>query len=221
MPGKYDLLFVCAGAATSRQPGTAAWTWAATLPRGGTSGWNSLLTRTSALAIEMTILPDRSFSFSCAVLAAESHGVAITTMSHSAAAYRGKKALVVQAFALSFVVHFSTAAMYYFTALAIGAVGADFWQVTFASSIQNFLTVISPFTIAGEGIREAAQYMLLRNQIGAAAAIVSAALGFWAAEALTLVGGFIFQGPAPTLTSVNPAAGPIAGGLCKQFHAVE
>ena len=38
-------------AATTRQPGTAACTCAATEPRGGTSGWNSWPTRTSALAI--------------------------------------------------------------------------------------------------------------------------------------------------------------------------
>jgi arylsulfatase A-like enzyme/uncharacterized membrane protein YbhN (UPF0104 family) len=116
----------------------------------------------------------------------------VMRLAHAAAAYRHQKLLVLQALFLSWVVHFTTAAMYFFTALAIGAVAADFWQVTFASSIQIFLTVISPFTIAGEGIREAAQYMLLRNQIGAAAAIVSAALGFWAAEAPTLLGGFFW-----------------------------
>ena len=58
-----------------------------------------------------------------------------------------------------------------------------------ASSIQILATVLSPFTIAGEGIRELAQLVLLQNMIGPAAAIVSAALGFWAAEALTLAGG--------------------------------
>lgn len=113
----------------------------------------------------------------------------VMRVSQSAAAYRDKKLLVLQALFLSWVVHFTTAAMYYFTALAIGAAAAEFWPVTFASSIQIFATVVSPFTIAGEGIREAAQYWLLRNQIGAAASIVSAALGFWAAEALTLLGG--------------------------------
>ncbi len=116
----------------------------------------------------------------------------VLRISRSAAAYRDKKLLVVQALFLSWVVHFTTAAMYFCTAIAIGAVAADFWQVTFASSIQIFATVISPFTIAGEGIREAAQYFLLHKQIGAAAAIVSAALGFWAAEAPTLLGGFFW-----------------------------
>ena len=50
--------------------------------------------------------------------------------------------------------------MYFFTALAIGvtAAQASFWQVTFASTIQILATVLSPFTIAGEGIREIAQY---------------------------------------------------------------
>ena len=116
----------------------------------------------------------------------------INRVSKSAAAYRDKKLLLLNAAFQSFMVHFCTAAMYFFTALAIGAVGATFWQVTFASSIQIFATVISPITIAGEGIREIAQYYLLRNQLGPAESIVSAALGFWAAEALTLFGGFFW-----------------------------
>ena len=109
----------------------------------------------------------------------------------AAGAYRNKKGLMLMVLLMSFLVHFTTAAMYYFTALAIGATGADFWQVTFGSSIQIFATVLSPFTIAGEGIREAAQYVLLGSLIGPAAAIVSAALGFWAAEAPTMF-GFVF-----------------------------
>jgi arylsulfatase A-like enzyme/uncharacterized membrane protein YbhN (UPF0104 family) len=113
----------------------------------------------------------------------------VLRISNAAAAYRDKKGLIVQAFGLSFIVHFTTAAMYFFTALAIGAAQAEFWPVVFGSSIQILATVISPFTIAGEGIREAAQYLLLKNMIGPANSIVSAALGFWAAEALTLAGG--------------------------------
>ncbi len=116
----------------------------------------------------------------------------IQRVSKSAAAYRNHKLLLLNALFQSFSVHFCTAAMYFFTARAIGAIGADFWQVTFASSIQIFATVITPVTIGGEGIREIAQYYLLRNQIGPAAAIVSAALGFWAAEALTLLGGLFW-----------------------------
>ncbi|MBY0399002.1 sulfatase-like hydrolase/transferase, partial [Myxococcota bacterium] len=115
----------------------------------------------------------------------------VSRVSSSAAAYRSRPGLVLQILFLSFLVHFTTAAMYYFTALAIGAAGADFWEVTFGSSIQIFVTVISPFTIAGEGIREAAQYVLLKEQIGGPEAIVSAALGFWAAEAPTML-GFLF-----------------------------
>ena len=115
----------------------------------------------------------------------------VTRLSSSATAYRGKPGLVFQILFLSFLVHFTTAVMYYFTALAIGAEGTDFWKITFGSAIQIFATVISPFTIAGEGIREAAQLLLLGNLIGPAAAIVSAALGFWAAEAPTML-GFIF-----------------------------
>jgi arylsulfatase A-like enzyme/uncharacterized membrane protein YbhN (UPF0104 family) len=115
----------------------------------------------------------------------------VTRLSNSASAYRDRPGLVVQILFLSFLVHFTTAVMYYFTALAIGADNVEFWQVTFGSAIQIFATVISPFTIAGEGIREAAQFLLLGHLIGPAAAIVSAALGFWAAEAPTML-GFVF-----------------------------
>ena len=116
----------------------------------------------------------------------------VTRISNSAAAYRDHPKLILQILFLSFLVHFTTAVMYYYTALAIGAEGADFWKITFGSAIQIFVTVISPFTIAGEGIREAAQYVLLGELIGPAAAIVSAALGFWAAEAPTMFGFFFW-----------------------------
>jgi len=82
--------------------------------------------------------------------------------------------------------------MYYFTALAIHAPGGHFWTITLGSSIQILATVLSPFTIAGEGIREIAQLLLLGKLIGPAAAVVSAALGFWAAEALTLAGAWFW-----------------------------
>ena len=113
-------------------------------------------------------------------------------ISDAAGAYKDKKLLVLNAFFLSFLVHFTTAAMYYFTALAIQAPGAEFWTITLGSSIQILATVLSPFTIAGEGIRELAQLLLLQNLIGPAAAVVSAALGFWAAEALTLAGAWFW-----------------------------
>ena len=116
----------------------------------------------------------------------------VLRISRSAAAYRDKKPLVALVLFLSFLVHFTTAVMYYFTALAISAPGVEFWPVVLGSSIQILATVLSPFTIAGEGIRELAQLLLLKNMIGPAGAIVSAALGFWAAEALTLAGGFFW-----------------------------
>ncbi len=118
----------------------------------------------------------------------------VTRVSNSAAAYSAHKGLLVNAAFQSWVVHFTTAAMYYFTALAVGAMDAHFWEVTFASSIQIFATVISPFTIAGEGIREIAQTYLLGHRLGASQAIMSAALGFWAAEAMTLTGAFFWWG---------------------------
>jgi uncharacterized protein (TIRG00374 family) len=116
----------------------------------------------------------------------------VQRVSRASAAYSDHKLLLLNATVQSWMVHFTTAAMYFFTALAVGAVGASFWQVTFASSIQIFATVISPFTIAGEGIREIAQAYLLSHKLGASQAIMSAALGFWAAEALTLTGAYFW-----------------------------
>lgn len=110
----------------------------------------------------------------------------------AAAAYKDQKLLLVYATGLSFLVHFCTAAMYFFTAVAIGAAHADFWEVSFASTIQIFATVISPFTIAGEGVREIVQTLLLAHRIGTSESIISAALGFWAAEAPTLSGGIFY-----------------------------
>ncbi len=43
--------------AATWQRGTAACTLAATEPRGGTSGWNSLPIRVRALAMQITTLP--------------------------------------------------------------------------------------------------------------------------------------------------------------------
>ena len=75
--------------------------------------------------------------------------------SRASAAYRDKRGLVVMLFVLSFLVHFTTAAMYFFTAIAVGAGDrAEFWPIAFGSSIQIFATVIGP-TIGGIGIREA------------------------------------------------------------------
>ncbi len=107
-----------------------------------------------------------------------------------ASAYSRHKGLLLCAWGLSLASHFLTAATYYFTARALGVQPADasFWQVTFASSIQIFATVISPFTIAGEGIRELAQGYLLKNQMTFAIAAASGLLGFLVAEAPTLLG---------------------------------
>jgi uncharacterized membrane protein YbhN (UPF0104 family) len=112
----------------------------------------------------------------------------VQRVSHAATAYRGRTGLLAAVVGLSFTVHFCTAVMYYFTALAVGATQAHFWQVTFASSIQIVATVLSPLTIAGEGVREVVQALLLAKSIGTSAAVLSGALGFWAAEALTLLG---------------------------------
>jgi hypothetical protein len=104
-------------------------------------------------------------------------------------AYRGKLGLLMAALAAKFVTHFTTFAVYYFTALAIGVVGARFWPIVFGSSIQVLATLFSP-TIAGEGAREAVQALMLEKQLGGVAqAVLSGALGFIAAEAATMWGG--------------------------------
>jgi len=104
-------------------------------------------------------------------------------------AYRGKLTLLFTALTAKFITHFTTAAVYFFTALAIGVTTAEFWPITFGSTIQILGTLFSP-TIAGEGAREALQALLLTEQLGGVAqAVLSGALGFIAAEAATLWGG--------------------------------
>ncbi len=108
-------------------------------------------------------------------------------------AYQGKVGVLLLALLGKFVTHFTTAVVYFFTALAIGVVGARFWPIVFGSTIQILATLLSP-TIAGEGAREAFQALLLSKQLnGVAPAVLSGALGFIAAEAATLWGGlFLF-----------------------------
>ena len=124
------------------------------------------------------------------------------------AAYRGRGQLLGLGLLLSLVVHSSTAVVYDLTARAIGAHGASFGEVVFASSIQIFATVFSPFTLAGEGVREMVQALLLGKRMGETASILSAALGFWAAEAPTLLGGLIWlsrrRGYRPSYSFVAP-----------------
>lgn len=104
-------------------------------------------------------------------------------------AYRGQVGLLLSALFCKFLTHFATAVVYYFTALAIGVVAARFWPIVFGSTIQILATVLSP-TIAGEGAREAFQALLLSKQLGGVPqAVLSAALGFIAAEAATMWGG--------------------------------
>ncbi len=107
----------------------------------------------------------------------------------AATAYEGKAGLLLATLLAKFITHFTTAVVYYFTALAIGVVGVEFFPIVFGSLIQILGTLFSP-TIAGEGAREALQALLLFSHLGGAAqAVLSAALGFVAAEAATLWGG--------------------------------
>jgi uncharacterized membrane protein YbhN (UPF0104 family) len=112
----------------------------------------------------------------------------LTKVIDAAGAYRDKPRLLCVTFAAKFMVHFTTAVVYVFTAIAVGVVDIDFGAITFASTIQILATVLSP-TIAGEGAREAVQAMLLSGQMTTVQAVLSASLGFIAAEAATLWGG--------------------------------
>jgi len=113
----------------------------------------------------------------------------IENLNRAVSAYRGQIGLLFAALFSKFVTHFTTAMVYYFTALAIGVIGAEFWPIVFGSTIQIIATLFSP-TIAGEGAREAFQALLLAKHLGGVAqAVLSAALGFMAAEAATLWGG--------------------------------
>jgi len=113
----------------------------------------------------------------------------IEGLNRAVSAYRGQVGLLFAALFSKFMTHFTTAVVYYFTALAIGVAGAEFWPIVFGSTIQIVATLFSP-TIAGEGAREAFQALLLSKHLGGVAqAVLSAALGFMAAEAATLWGG--------------------------------
>ena len=133
----------------------------------------------------------------------------VDTLTNAVGAYRGQVGLLFTALLSKFITHFTTAMVYYFTALAIGVAGARFWPIVFGSTIQIVGTVFSP-TIAGEGAREAFQALLLSKHLGGAAqAVLSAALGFIAAEAATLWGGaFLWvrtPGWRPAFTLVDGA----------------
>lgn len=112
----------------------------------------------------------------------------VNRLDSAAGAYRDKPLLLCMVFFAKFVTHFTTAVVYVFTAMAVGVVDVQFFDVTFASSIQILGTLFSP-TIAGEGAREMIQAYLLADQMGAVQSILSASLGFIAAEAATMWGG--------------------------------
>jgi len=157
--------------------------------------------RPSAVAMFVRLLP---------TFARRRVGAFVERVSVAMAAYRERRRLLVAVLGLSFAVHFCTAVLYFFTALAVGATTARFFEVTLASTIQIFATVMSPLTIAGEGVREIVQALLLAKRIGASQSVLSAALGFWAAEALTLTGAVFWwlrrEGYRPRVIELGPAA---------------
>ncbi|MEC7987222.1 MAG: hypothetical protein VX278_18780 [Myxococcota bacterium] len=108
------------------------------------------------------------------------------------AAYDGQLTLITMTLIAKFLTHFTTAVVYFFTAIAIGAIAismTEFWPIVFGSNIQILATILSP-TIAGEGAREAFQALLLEKRLGGVPqAVLSGSLGFVAAEAATMWGG--------------------------------
>ena len=116
----------------------------------------------------------------------------IHSFSNAVAAYDGQLKLVLLTLVAKFITHFTTAVVYFFTALAIGAITismVEFWPIVFGSNIQILATILSP-TIAGEGAREAFQALLLEKRLGGVPqAVLSGSLGFVAAEAATMWGG--------------------------------
>lgn len=142
-------------------------------------------------------------------------GQALAQMARAMAAYEGQSKRLGLVLALSFWVHWTTASVYVLTAQAVGAPNALWGPVIFASSIQILATVLSPFTVAGEGVREVVSALLLAKSLGLTNSIVSAALGFWVAEAVpTLVGGVLWwlrptdYTPQMTLDAAQRAAPP-------------
>jgi len=112
----------------------------------------------------------------------------VNRLTEAAGAYKDQPGLLGKVFFAKFIVHLTTAIVYVFTALAVGVVDVHFFQVVFASTIQILGTLLSP-TIAGEGAREAIQAYLLADKMGAVESLLSASLGFIAAEAATMWGG--------------------------------
>ncbi|TVQ87112.1 MAG: UPF0104 family protein [Deltaproteobacteria bacterium] len=114
----------------------------------------------------------------------------VARASAAATAYRAHRGLLVAALGCKLIGHFTTAVVYWCTALAIGVVGASFLPIVAGSLLQIVGTLLSP-TLAGEGAREALQALLLTPYYDAnpAKAVLAASLGFIAAEAATLWGG--------------------------------
>ena len=68
----------------------------------------------------------------------------VEEFTNAVAAYRGKTNFYSLALLSKFVTHFTTAVVYYFTALAIGVTTAAFWYIVFGSNIQILGTIFSP-----------------------------------------------------------------------------
>ena len=144
----------------------------------------------------------------------------------AATAYRAHRGLLVAALGCKLVGHFTTAVVYWCTALAIGVVGASFLPIVAGSLLQIVGTLLSP-TLAGEGAREALQALLLTPYYDAnpAKAVLAASLGFIAAEAATLWGGVFLwtrtERWRPTFVRVDGAPVAAISGEAFSTRAVQ
>lgn len=123
----------------------------------------------------------------------------VDRLTDAVGAYKGQLPLLVGVFGLKVISHVNTAIVYWFTALAIGVVGAAFLPIVAGSLLQIVGTLVAP-TIGGEGAREALQAMLLTDYYdnNPAKAVLAAALGFVAAEAATMWGGVFLWTRTPS-----------------------
>ena len=112
-------------------------------------------------------------------------------LAQAVTAYSGQRPLLLWAVLLGFLVHLTTALMYFCTAMAIRTEGVRVAHILFAAPLMISAVVIGP-SIGGEGLRELVMVMLLGRQVGGAKTFLFSHLGFWA-DPLPLVGGLILM----------------------------
>jgi uncharacterized membrane protein YbhN (UPF0104 family) len=117
-------------------------------------------------------------------------GRSVERMTSAALRYKGQFGVVVLILGFKLASHLGTAIVYWLTARGIGLIDAPFLPIVSGSLLQIVGTLVAP-TVGGEGVREALQALLLSAYYEGdpAKAVLSATLGFVAAEAATMWGG--------------------------------